>query len=266
MTQARDVRAPIVAVAVAMVIIVAIVGGCQFGDDAATPADGEAGTAMIANGDDGASTSIDPAATDTSDDASDNASDDASANTTGTPGLEADEEFCRAWSAFAGSFQLVAVAAAFGPGDPLELARVEIIAAPTVADAAQLLRAEFPAELADEFEIFSVGLIGPFARRAELALAALDTTGIPATDLDALRISWLDVLRQRSIDLIVPEPVLEMRLETLVDQAAGRFAAEQPFFSDDATLTSEAEVPLTLGYLQARCPDRGELGGIDVVN
>lgn len=239
-----------------MAVLIVVAAGCQRGDNA-PPEDGSSAT-VVDGGSDLAPT-IDATPNDTSP-ATVAAPDD------GTPGLEADEAFCRAWSTFAGSFQVVAVAAAFGPGDPLELGRVEIIAAPTVTEAAALLRAEFPDQVADEFEVFSAELIGPFARRAEVALGALEATGVDPDDLEALRASWLEVLRQRSVDLIVPEPVVDARLEPLVDRATDRFVAEQPFFSDDATLTSEAQVPLTLGYLQTRCPDRGELGGIDVVD
>ena len=64
---------------------------------------------------------------------------------TGVPGIDSDDEFCRSWSEFAGSFQ--ALAGAWAIGDPTEAARSEVAAADVVLGAATALDAELPTEL-----------------------------------------------------------------------------------------------------------------------
>src|SRR5690606_10449555 len=66
---------------------------------------------------------------------------------TGVPGLDSDVDVCRAWSEFAGSYQVVAVAAAFGD-DTADVARLEVIASPVVAGAYDDMVADWPDELA----------------------------------------------------------------------------------------------------------------------
>ena len=70
---------------------------------------------------------------------------------TGVPGLDSGDAFCAAWSRFGGSWQLlVQVGAA---GDPVQLARLEVIASTVVQGAYGDVFAAWPAELESEREV-----------------------------------------------------------------------------------------------------------------
>jgi hypothetical protein len=181
---------------------------------------------------------------------------------TGVPGLDSQEVVCRAWSRFAGSFQMVSVAAAFGSGDPVEVAALEVIAAPTVTAAYDELVANWPDELAPETEAAASSFFGPFARRAQQALAALQDAGADPADLAAIAAAWEDALARRDPAEPDVEVALPEGLATLVDAAAEVVAAELPPIPQDPDLVVEVDVPLTEAYLAERCPDQGTLGGV----
>ena len=140
----------------------------------------------------------------------------------GVPGLDSDEVVCRAWSRFAGSFQVVSVAASFGSGDAEDVAGLEVIAAPTVTAAYGDLIANWPAELAEEADAVADGYLGPFARRADRALAALQSAGADATTIDTIVAAWETALAGR--DPSEPEIVVELpdTVQAIVDAAASR--------------------------------------------
>jgi hypothetical protein len=187
----------------------------------------------------------------------------ASVPETGVPGLDSDDVVCRAWSRFGGSFQVVAVAASFGSGDPDAVAALEVMAAPTVTSAYADLVANWPAELADEAEPVADDFLGPFARRADQALAALEAAGADTTTKDAIVAAWEAALAGR--DPSEPEIVVELPtdVQALVDEAAVDLAAQVVPLPSDPSLVTDVEVPLTEQYLVDNCPDRGTLGGVD---
>jgi hypothetical protein len=181
----------------------------------------------------------------------------------GVPGLDSDEVVCRAWSRFAGSFQVVSVAASFGSGDAEDVAGLEVIAAPTVTAAYDDLIANWPAELAEEADAVADDYLGPFARRADRALAALQSAGADATTIDAIVAAWETALAGR--DPSEPEIVVELpdTVQTIVDAAASELAAQLVPIPSDPSLVIAVDVPLTDQYLADNCPDRGTLGGVD---
>jgi hypothetical protein len=181
----------------------------------------------------------------------------------GVPGLDSDDVVCRAWSRFGGSFQVVAVAAAFGAGDPEAGAALEVIASPTVTAAYDDLVANWPDELGDEAEVVADGYLGPFARRADRALAALEAAGADATAKETIVAAWEAALAARDpndpeIVVALPAPI-----QAIVDVAASELAGQIVPIPADPSLVSDVEVPLTEQYLDDNCPDRGTLGGVD---
>ena len=183
---------------------------------------------------------------------------------TGVPGLDADDAFCRSWSRFGGSFQVVAVNAAFGAGGDLRLATLEVVAAPTTTSAYADLSLEWPDELADEADAALDGVYGPFARRLAQARIALVDAGATDADLEAIGEAWVQALATRRPD--DPEVVIDMpdELWTLVDTAAPAYLDEVGSWADDDSLVTDVEIPLTSSYLADNCPDQGVLAGQEV--
>jgi hypothetical protein len=181
----------------------------------------------------------------------------------GIPGLDSDDVVCRAWSRFGGSFQVVAVAAAFGAGDPDAVAALEVIASPTVTAAYDDLVANWPDELVDEAEVVADGYLGPFARRADRALAALVAAGADALAQETIVAAWETALAGR--DPSEPEivVVLPADIQAIVDVAASALATQVVPIPSDPSLVTDVDVPLTEQYLVDNCPDRGTLGGVD---
>jgi hypothetical protein len=180
---------------------------------------------------------------------------------TGVPGLDDDDAFCAAWSRFGGSFQVIAVNAAFGDA-PSE--RLETAAAPTVAAAYLALGEHWPDEIADEREAALEGALGPFARRLAVASEALAATGATDADLDALDTVWMGALAERDPE----DPVLPLDLtpdlRTLVDAAAVTYLEQVGSWATDESLVNDVEIPATNQYLADNCPDQGTLAGQEV--
>ena len=181
----------------------------------------------------------------------------------GVPGLDSDDVVCRAWSRFGGSFQVLAVAAAFGAGDPVAVAALEVVASPTVTGAYADLVANWPDELADEAEVVADVYLGAFARRADRALAALDAAGADAPARETIVAAWETALAGRDPDEPEIAVVLPADVQAIVDAAASEFAAEVVPIPSDPSLVTDVEVPLTEQYFVDNCPDRGTLGGVD---
>lgn len=182
----------------------------------------------------------------------------------GTPGLDSEDAFCSSWSRFAGSFQVVAVTAAFGSGPPEELAALEVAAAPTVTDAFDDLIANWPSELADEADLVADDFLGPFARRSAEARDALDAVGADDTTIAAISAAWLDGLARR--DPSTPEFVVDLGDAewATIDEAAAVFAAQRVPFGSDPSLVTNVVTPRTDEYLAVSCPDQGTLSGQEV--
>jgi len=182
----------------------------------------------------------------------------------GTPGLDSEDAFCSSWSRFAGSFQVVAVTAAFGSGPPEQLAALEVVASPTVTTAYDDLLANWPDELADEEALVADEFLGPFARRLDVAREALDTIGADDATIAVISEAWLTGLAQR--DPSTPEFVVDLSDDVwaAIDEAAAAFAAQRVPFGSDPSLVTNVVTPLTDEYLAVSCPDQGTLSGQEV--
>lgn len=182
----------------------------------------------------------------------------------GVPGLDSDDAFCASWSRYAGSFQVVAVTAAFGSGPPEQLASLEIAAAPTVTAAYEQLIANWPDELSSEAQIVADEFLGPFARRLEVARQALRDAGADDATIATIAEAWLAGLAQR--DPTTPEFVVDLSDEIwqVIDEAAAGFSALRVPFQSDPSLVTNVETPLTSEYLAISCPDQGTLSGQEV--
>lgn len=182
----------------------------------------------------------------------------------GVPGLDSDELVCRSWSRFAGSFQVVAVSAAFGGGEPLEVAGLEVLASPVVVGAYEELVEHWPDELADEADAVADRFLGPYARRSQRALDALVGAGARPADIEALAGAWLDALAERDPGSPVVTVDVPDDIESLVAAAAADFDAQVPPLASDPSLVTDVAVPATDAFLASTCPDGGALGGREV--
>lgn len=183
---------------------------------------------------------------------------------TGVPGIDSDDVFCRAWSEFAGSFQVLAFASG-AAADPVTARRAELAAAPAVVAAVAALDAAMPDELADGRDAFVDGLLGPFTRRAERARTALADAGITDADIDALGRAWIAQLAEEGLQDPNIDPAIPAELATAFDAAVRAFSADVPGIVMDPSLATNANASAVLGYLATNCPDQGILAGVDVV-
>jgi len=184
---------------------------------------------------------------------------------TGVPGIESGDDFCRAWSEFAGTFQALALASNLA-ADPAVARRAEVAAAPAVVAAVSDMDAALPAVLEPERDVLLEDLVGPFGRRAERALDALVGAGTSAEQADALGDLWLVTLAERGLDDPDITIVAPADVEPVLSAAVAVFSAEVPPISQDPSLVTGAEAPATEQYLSDNCPDQGTLAGNDVVD
>ncbi len=180
----------------------------------------------------------------------------------GVPGLDSDDAFCRSWSEFAGSFQALALVSSFG-FDPLVAARDELAASSVLLAAVAGLDDNLPDELESERTAFVVGFVGPMADRAAEAHDALVDAGLGRSDIDALGTVWLTTLADAGLDTPIEDLPVDAAVAGAVDQAAAAFSAARPPIVEDPVLITDAQVPRTLAYLAANCPDQGILAGSD---
>jgi hypothetical protein len=180
---------------------------------------------------------------------------------TGVPGLESADDLCRAWSRLGGSFQVIAVAAAFAEGGPSAAAELEVAAAPTVAAAYDDLLASWPAELAAERDVVAEDYLGPFARRAQRAREALLAAGTTDADLGAIAAAWEAALAARDPATPAFSVALDDRLAAFVEAAGEAFAADVRPIAEDPELVVTASTPATDEYIRTNCPDQGTLAG-----
>ncbi len=238
-------------------IVLVIAAGCSSSDDAAVVTTGaiERPTPVVTVTDTAATATIDPSTS--------------SAITVvsvveGVPGIESDDPFCRGWSEFAGTFQALAFVSAAG-SDPAAASRSEVAASGAVLAAVATIDGAFPDEVAADRESFVVGLLGPFARRAERARGELLAAGLGEVDVEQLGALWLASLAAGGLDpdltIDVPEPLV-----AAVDRAASAFASNVPPIGADPSLVTDAEAPATLAYIADTCPDQGTLGGNDLAD
>ena len=183
----------------------------------------------------------------------------------GVPGIDSENAFCRAWGEFAGSFQALVLVSSVS-ADPVEAARLEVVASPAVVSAARSLDDELPDAVAGERVAFVDGVIGPFSRRAERASEALATAGLSSAEVAGLGELWLDALVAAGVDDPEVVVVVPARLVGGVDAAVAEFVAVVPSIVDDRSLVTAATAPSTFGYLADNCPDQGILGGNDAID
>jgi hypothetical protein len=180
------------------------------------------------------------------------------------PGIDSEDPFCRAWSEYAGSFQTLTFASV-AASDPFAAARLEVIASAAVSSAAATIDTQFPEAVADERALFVDDVIGPFARRAQRAMDALDDAGLSPEEIERLGEAWLIELADLGADEIEVVVDVPDDLVAAVDVATSAFAADVPPIAADPSLVTSADTPATFGYLAEFCPDQGVLAGNDAI-
>lgn len=180
----------------------------------------------------------------------------------GVPGLLDPDPFCAAWAAYGGTLQAVGLAGAFGGATEDEVARLELIAAPALVDAVTGIGTQWPTELLLERTPVLSNLIGPYGRRAQKAVQALERAGASEAQLSELTDLWRAALRSRRVDdPTVQLPSLGDELQAIVATATAEFASQAtPFAKDPSLLVGGVETPLTTSYLATHCPDVASSG------
>lgn len=186
---------------------------------------------------------------------------------TGVPGIDDEDPFCAAWARYTGSVQSVAIAAAFGGLDDVELASLEVVAAATLVAAVGEIESTWPGELGVERHVVVDDLLGPFERRAATAIALLREAGATDVHLNVLDDGWVEALRERDPTTpVIEAPGFDAALETLVGDAVDAFVvAVTPFPQDPSLTTIVADTPATDAYLGAQCPALADQGVGDAV-
>jgi hypothetical protein len=181
---------------------------------------------------------------------------------TGVPGLDATDDFCRAWSEFAGSFQVVATAWLIT--DPVDAARYELAASTVFVGARDQLAATLPGELEVEREQFIDGFLEPMTRRAEGARSVLFENAFLGEEVARLADAWRTTLARTTEEDPVPMLEAPAELGARLDAAAATYAGIVRPIAEDPTLITRVTTPLTDAYLAANCPDQGILAGGEV--
>jgi hypothetical protein len=181
---------------------------------------------------------------------------------TGVPGLTADDPFCSAWAGYAGTLQALGIAGSFGELSSDQFAALELVASSRLVEVAAAIDSAWPAELAAEHDVVIDKRIGPYARRAQSAVAALSNAGVTTADLAVLSAAWQAALLSRDPQMPVIEvPPQAPELQAEIDAAAVAFdAAVTPFNHDPSLAIDGVETPLTDAYLVAHCPDLASSG------
>lgn len=181
---------------------------------------------------------------------------------TGIAGLDDPDVYCGAWAVYAGSLQAIAVAQAFGDLPSVQVARLEMIAAPSLSAAVNRIAANWPEPLLTEMSVALTSLIGPYERRAQKAIQFMRDAGATEVDFDELRAVWERALRRLDpADPVIALGGLVAELDAIVVVAADRLDAALTPFADDPSLdTSAVSTPLTDSYLAANCPDLASSG------
>jgi hypothetical protein len=182
---------------------------------------------------------------------------------TGVPGLDSTDVFCAAWSRYAGSFQVVAVASSFLIDEPQRAFELEVAAADVVARAFAQMDAAWPAALEPERAAALLTAFEPFAARARTAVDLLAAAGADPAAIEMISAAWSDALATRDPDR--PDVALSLDSDSagFVASAAEQMAAAAPPIYADPALVTDVGTPLTDAYLLANCPDGGQLAGSD---
>jgi hypothetical protein len=172
---------------------------------------------------------------------------------TGVPGGSSDTPMCRDYATVVGSQSVLTIAGAFGDLGATEMARLELIAAPSVMAAARSLAGEWPTELAAEQATVEAAVVGPITARAQRALAAVQAEGIAEAPLVT---AWQTTLA--TWDPAVPDVTvagLGDEVEAALAAAAATYASVETRYDLDSSVLRTAPTPLTTAYLFDRCPE-----------
>jgi len=171
----------------------------------------------------------------------------------GVPGGSSDIPMCRDYAAVVGTQSVLTLAGAFGGLDQTAMARLELISAPTVIEAADALASEWPSELAGEEQAVMSGVIGPILARAQVADAVLDGTGVDPVVLDS---AWRDLLATYdSSSPAVTAGELGSATESALAAAAAAYATTAIRYDLDPSVLRTVATPLTSQYLFTNCPE-----------
>jgi hypothetical protein len=172
---------------------------------------------------------------------------------TGVPGGSSDTPMCRDYATVVGSQSVLTIVGAFGDLGDTEMARLELIAAPSVMAAAQSLATEWPSELAAEQAAVESAVIGPITVRAQRALAAVQAAGLAEAPLVT---AWQTTLA--TWDPALPDVTvagLGGEVEAGLATAAATYASTATRYDRDPSVLRTAPTPLTTAYLFDRCPE-----------
>ncbi|CAN0350651.1 unnamed protein product [Phaeothamnion confervicola] len=148
-----------------------------------------------------------------------------------------------------------------------EVAVLEMFASPVVRAAVDAIADEWPAELAGERAAAVDDFLGPFARRADKAIADLHTAGATDAQIAQLSDAWMSVLATRDpLNPVIERPAMDPALDAIVDAAAEEFDANvTPFAEDPSLRVGDVVIPNTNTYLATTCPALATNGVGDAV-
>jgi hypothetical protein len=183
---------------------------------------------------------------------------------TGVPGLDSPDPFCAAWATYAGTVQSLGIAASFGDLSSVELAGLELIAAPHVVEVGEAIDSTWPQDGAVAAERATVidQRIGPYVRRAQRAVEALTAAGVTKDELSELSALWQLALSERDPQQpVIDVPGIRPDLQTRLDEAAVAYDRDvTPFAADPSLTTDHVAAPTTEQYLAEHCPDLASSG------
>ncbi|BAN01366.1 hypothetical protein [Ilumatobacter coccineus] len=184
---------------------------------------------------------------------------------TGVPGIDSDDEFCRSWSEFAGSYQALTFGWAIQGGEAA--ARLEVVATDVLSRAVAAMGEHLPAAIESDRQALTVDLPTPLLRRAERARALLADAGVDEPTIVALGDMWLAAVTEAGLEsetlaVTIDDPALD----EMVDEAARALLEQLPPIIEDPSLIVDVDISATENHLFENCPDRGVLSGNDRID
>lgn len=184
---------------------------------------------------------------------------------TGVPGIESDDDFCRSWSEFAGSYQALTFAWAIQGGEAA--ARLEVVATDVLSSAVVKMGTNLPVVLESDRQALTIDLPTPLLRRAARARELLAQSGVDEATIEALGSMWLVAVTDAGLESeTLSVPIDDVQLNGSVAEAALLLLEELPPIIEDPSLIVDVDISATENYLFENCPDRGVLAGNDRVD